>query len=350
MKKNWPPNMPDRKAVFQIVLILLIALLALLAVIYGVGRRLESGGSPLEPRGDLSVRFTQAPATAYQGAWYRPKTKLTTLLVMGIDHYSAAAASVSGYRNGGQSDYLLLIVINEESGTLTPIQIDRDTMAEISILGILGNDTGTRTAQICLSHGFGDGQAQSCLLTQKAVSRLLLGVPVDFYIAMNLDGISALNDALGGVTVTLADDFTSLDPAMALGATLTLRGKQAEYFVRNRLNIGIGTNESRMVRQQVYMDGLSGQLQARMAADGSANVVGDLFDQLQPYLLTDMKRGRLINEVWRTRDYAHAATVHPKGVYTVGSDGFVEFHPDEAALEALVIQTFYDEVSLTPAS
>ena len=99
---------------------------------------------------------------------------------MGVDDYAADAGAISGYRNGGQADYLLLIVINDERKTLTPIQIDRDTMAEISILGVLGNATGTRTTQICLSHGFGDGREQSCLLTQQAVSRLLLGVPVDF--------------------------------------------------------------------------------------------------------------------------------------------------------------------------
>ncbi len=32
--------------------------------------------------------------------------------------------------------------------------------------------------------------------------------------AMDMDGISVLNDSVGGVTVTLEDDFSSLDPAM----------------------------------------------------------------------------------------------------------------------------------------
>ena len=150
--------------------------------------------------------------------------------------------------------------------------------------------------------------------------------------------------------MTLEDDFTLLDPTMAKGATLTLLGKQAEYFVRNRLNIGIGTNESRMVRQQVYMDGLSQKLEARMDAEGSADFIGGLFDRLDAYLLTDMKRGRIINEVWSTRAYERLPTVHPKGEYRIGEDGFIEFHADEAALEKLVIQTFYDQVSLTPAS
>src|SRR5699024_12834204 len=63
-------------------------------------------------------------------------------------------------------------------------------LTPITILGVLGNPSGMRTAQISLSHGFGDGGAQSCELTVEAVSNLLLGEKIDFYVAMNLDGIS----------------------------------------------------------------------------------------------------------------------------------------------------------------
>ena len=44
-----------------------------------------------------------------------------------------------------------------------------------------------------------------------AVSRLLQGENIDFYLAASLD-ISVLNDLAGGVTVTLEDDFSAADP------------------------------------------------------------------------------------------------------------------------------------------
>lgn len=69
---------------------------------------------------------------------------------------------------------------------------------------------------------------------------------------MNMDGISELNDLAGGVTVTLEDDFSSIDPAMAKGTTLTLHGDQAETFVRSRMTVGDGTNASRMERQEAF--------------------------------------------------------------------------------------------------
>ena len=63
-----------------------------------------------------------------------------------------------------------------------------------------------RTERISLSHCFGKGKEDSCQLTVEAVSNLLYDVPVDFYIALNLDGISELNDLLGGIEVTLEID------------------------------------------------------------------------------------------------------------------------------------------------
>src|SRR5699024_3562789 len=157
-------------------------------------------------------------------------------------------------------------------------------LTPITILGVLGNPSGMRTAQISLSHVFGDGGAQSCELTVEAVSNLLLGEKIDFYVAMNLDGISVLNDAVGGITVTLEDDFSALDPAMTAGTTLTLVGDQAEYYVRSRMNIGIGTNEARMVRQEEYLSALSEKLGARIEEDQA--FIEALYEALDPYLTT----------------------------------------------------------------
>ena len=348
MRKRWYLENADRKKVFRISLAAFILLAILAGLVYWIGQALEKTNQTAVVRGDLSNRFAAVPAIAYKGAYYRPFEEITSILIIGVDQHSTSAQSGIPNRNGGQADYLMLLVINDDSHTVTPIQIDRDTMADITILGVLGNDTGTRVAQICLSHGFGDGQEQNCLLTQQAVSRLMLGIDIDFYITMEMDGITTLNDALGGITVTLADDFTVLDPTMVKGTTLTLHGKQAEYYVRNRMNIGIGTNEARMVRQQVFMDALSQRISEQMKESGNANFVNGLLDLLDPYLLTDMKRGRIINEVWNTRDYVHLNTIHPQGEYVIGKSGFTEFHADEDALEDLVIRTYYYPVETTP--
>ena len=66
---------------------------------------------------------------------------------------------------------------------------------------------------------------------------------------------------------------------------------------------------------------------------------------MDPYLTSNMANGRLINEIWNDREYSRQEMVHPQGEYTIGDDGFAEFHVNEAALEELVMRLFYQKVS-----
>lgn len=312
----------------------------ILLLLYLGGRWLETRNAKPETRGDHLLRYAYGETMEVDGVSYRKKSGITTILLMGVDQESDT--SVSGNRNGGQADFLRLVAIDSTAKTVFQVQIDRDTMTPITILGVLGNRSGVRTTHICLAHSFGDGGAQSCELTVDAVSNLLFGSQIDHYVAMNLDGISVLNDWVGGVTVTLEDDFSALDAAMTQGTTLTLAGEQAEIYVRSRRNVGVGTNEARMKRQQEYLSLLSSKLDARLGE--SKEEIEDLYEALEPYLTTDMSRGRLINLLWETRDYTKAPMMEVEGFYEMGTDGFMEFYVDDGALKELVLELFYTPV------
>ena len=313
---------------------------ALIAVVYFGGRWLEESGSQPEVRGDHTQRYELEEQIDYKGHKYRRRNQVVSILLMGID--KEAETESGGYRSGGQADFLRLLVLDAEQKKISQFQIDRDTMTPITILGVTGNVSGVRDAQICLAHGFGDGREQSCELTVDAVSNLFFGIPIDFYMALNLDGISVLNDLLGGVTVTLEDDFSALDPAMTPGTTLTLKGEQAEFYTRKRMNIGAGTNESRMIRQEQYIAKLAGMLAARVSED--KEFIGVVYDRLEPYLTTNLSRGRLINEVWAAKGYERAPSVKPEGIHVIADDGFVQFLPDMTNVEPMVIDLFYQEL------
>lgn len=318
----------------------LAALVAALALVYIGAQWLENRSRAPEARGDYRQRYAYDDLVEIDGAKYRKRNSLTTILLMGIDRYSGAASM--GYRNGGQADFLQLLVIDATQKRVTQVPIDRDTMTPITILGVLGDKSGVRTAQISLSHSFGDGGDQSCELTASATSNLLLGAPVDLYMAMDMDGISVLNDSVGGITVTLEDDFSAHDPSMLPGTTLTLMGEQAELFVRGRMSIGVGDNASRMKRQQVYISELSNRLDELIAGD--REFIGELYDELDGYTVTNISRGRLINEAWTSREYERV-TVELPGEHEVAADGFMQFHVDEKALKQIVLELFYDEVA-----
>lgn len=325
------------------ILVITAAVLAVLAGLYLGAQWLEDKGANPETRGDYRLRYEDKQLTI-NGHTYRQRTNLTTILFMGIDQ-SDDAASVPAYLkylSGGQADFLRLMVIDPLEKTIAQIEIDRDTMTPITVLGTVGAKLGYRTMQICLSHSFGDGQEESCGYTVEAVANLLYNVPVKYYAAMNLDGISVINDMLGGVTVTLEDDFSLIDPAMTKGTTLTLVGDQAETFVRGRRSVGVGTNEARMVRQQQYISQMLELLNDRVHS--SSEFIGSLFDELSPYLCTNMNRAQMINEAWTAKDYTRIPVTSIQGVHQVGTDGYMQFLPDEASLEQVLLDVFYKKL------
>lgn len=333
-------NSRNGNALIKAIVIILAAVL-LLFLAYKGGRWLETRNVKPDTRGDSNQRFAYDNLVEYEGKTYRQRKDLTTVLVMGIDT-EIEDVKVDENGNGGQADFQRLIVIDNRDKKILQIQIDRDTMTEITVLGVLGNPSGTREAQICLAHSFGDGKEESCKLACDAVSNLLLGVPIDLYCAVNLDGIGEINDFVGGITVTLEDDFTSLDPTMTKGTTLTLNAQQAEYYVRNRRSIGVGTNESRMKRQQDYISKLIEKIDDLQSGD--ANFATDFYDQLSPYMTTNISSGRLANEVSAMKAYDHSDVLEIKGQHKIGADGYMQFFVDEKSLHDLVLNTFFEEI------
>ncbi|MCL2811151.1 MAG: LCP family protein [Clostridia bacterium] len=340
-RRKQPRFAADSKRSVLVAGLVFLLIVSIVVGVYVVGRRVELnvGGDGIE-RGDLTGRFAEPRIVAYNGQNYRYRSDLTTILFIGVDRTTEEYENVTGFRDGGMADFLLLQVIDPKKESITAIQLDRDTMTEITILGVLGNPAGTRTYQLCIAHGFGDGGELSSQLTADAVSKHLHGVDIDFYVTMRMSGITVLNDTLGGVTVTLQDDFTALDPDMRAGETLTLRGMQARYYVQNRLEIGEGTNVSRMVRQKEFMWQAGVLLNEKLREN--VNFVGTLLDALSDDLLTNMSRGRMINEANGARNYCRAETITPRGEHTVGDDGYIQFHADARALEELVLEIFFE--------
>lgn len=322
-------------------LLLLCGIAAVLVLLYQGGRWLETRNAQPQTRGDPTQRYAYEESIQVDGVSYRKRRNVTSILLMGIDQESGTVAG--SYRNGGQADFLRLVVIDGAADQVTQLAIDRDTMTPITILGVLGNRSGMRTTQICLAHSFGNGGASSCELTVEAVENLLLGAEIDYYAAMSLDGIAALNDWAGGVTVTLEDDFTALDPSMTEGSTLKLTGEQAQIYVRGRRNVGEGTNRARMERQERYISLVMEQAQERLKK--SKDEAEALYDALEPYLTTDMSRGRLVNLLWSSRGYTWMPVMEPQGVYEIGADGFMEFHVQEQSVQQLVLDLFYTPVN-----
>ena len=329
----------SRTAIAAVLVCTALLYAGLLLGVQTIGNRLEQRDA-VESIGSLEGRFASEALTMQYGGrtWTYRGRELTNLLLIGVD-WEESENTVSR-RYAGQADFLFLITIDRENKIVSTLQLDRDTMADIRVYGPFGDYTGIQKTQICLSHAYGKSDAQNCENTVWAVSRLLGGIPIDGYITLDMSGITALNDALGGVTVTLKEDFSALDPEMTKGATLTLRGMQAEIFVRSRMDVGDGTNVSRMQRQHTFIRSAEELLVQRMNED--MNYAGTLYDTLAGHTTTNIERGWLINKAYECRDYRRPETKMLAGSHCIGTDGFMEFHADEDALNALLTEMCFE--------
>ena len=294
-----------------------------------------------EKRDAGTEAFMAGSLVEWQGEAYRKVPAVTTLLIAGIDKQSDLQASLgtARYRNGGQADFLLLLAIDRSRQQIHQLQIDRDAMVEVTVLSVYGQESGERPMQICLAHSYGAGRDDNARNTVKAVRRLMGDIQIDGYYMVDLSAVSILNDALGGVTVTIPDDMTAVDPLWKAGERVTLRGDEAEAFVRARQTVGEGTNVERMRRQAEFMRQAVAQLRKSIAEDSGFGV--RLLSDLGAAAATNLSDQQLAADIQESSGYEVTPLEYLDGEYSIGESGYVEFHVAGDSAESWVMRHLY---------
>ena len=280
-----------------------------------------------------------ADTVVYNGTEYVLKDGLETVLVMGLDKFEGSAESDSFY-NDRQADFMMLLVIDNNDRECKVLHINRDTMAEMNILGVAGDKVGSVTKQIALSHTYGDGKEVSCRNVANSVSKLLLGVEIDHYVSVTMDAVSVYTELLGGVEVTVLDDFTGIDDTLIQGQKVNLQGEQALTYVRTRKGLDDATNENRMVRQRQFIESIYEKSSAKAKEDDS--FISDAALKISSYTVSDCSVNRLQSIFEKVSDYEFAGSYAIDGE-SVKGEVFMEFYADEDSIKNTVIDLFYDE-------
>ena len=270
------------------------------------------------------------------GVEYFPRQDITTVLVMGIDKYGPVEES-DYYTNTGLADMNMLLIFDETKAVTNILHLNRDTMLEMPVLGLGGKVAGTYYGQLALSHTYGTGLRDSSENTRNTISKFLYGVEIDYYVSLHMDAIAILNDAVGGVTVEVKEDFSDVDPTISMG-TVTLTGEQALNYIRTRKDVGDQLNSSRIERHKQYMDGFSEAFRAKQAT--GIEFILDVYERIRPYMVTDCSANALIGLMESFGDYRVNEVVTPEGE-NVLSEKYFEFYVDEEKLDALILRLFY---------
>ena len=315
-----------------------IAILAIVCVILlcGVGYTILNGKNKDETR-DVPASSTDdaeksSDTIVVDGREYRLNTNIQTVLFMGIDKN---AKSDMGDRAGenGQSDSLNLLIVDRETKKAQILQISRDSMVDIDIYSASGEKMISEPGQIALQYAYGDGEEESCRLTAGKVSELLYGVNVDSYLSLTMEGMVKAADAIGGVTMTVPEDYTWIDPAFSKGATLTMDGEMVEKYVRSRDTEVLDRNVQRMERQSQFMGALIEKLQN---VKETSNYLS-LYQQMEPYMVTNMTA----DEMKSLSEYDIDTNTLDVPGEVILKDGHAQFIIDNEALRKIILKTFY---------
>lgn len=269
-----------------------------------------------------------------------PKQNIETYLFMGTDVRGKITDNMKD--NPGQADTIIVLVIDREKNTYALLPIDRDTITDVDSLDENGNFLATTKTQLALAHACGNGEEQSCENTMKAVSILLHDQYIDDYTSVTMDAIKKLNHLVGGVTVTIKDDFSKSDKSLKKGKTIKLNDKQAMHYVHDRINVGDGTNECRMRRQDEYMAGLKNIFTKQTKTNKSFPV--DVFKGLDDYMVTSLSGDSVSKISKAVLKNKYLGKFRIKGHSKIDRDRFNAFYYDQKSLDEVVRKLFYDEV------
>ena len=324
----------------RVLIIILIAAVVLCAVFLGI-RALDKNRYQVDQPDSTDLYKDEDDALTYiDGKWYAKRKNIETVLLIGLDKFEDAVPDDSGYVNNQQSDFLFLLLLDHENKTYTSLHINRDSMAEIQRIGVDGRKVDTITAQLALAHTYGSGKEDSCKNTVSAVSGYLYGTQIDHYISLTMDAVADVNDMVGGVTVTVLDDFTPVDKSLVKGTDVTLAGSQALTYVRARGGLEDSSNVRRMERQRQYLHALHRQVEKKMA-ESDDFLLSAILD-ISPYLVSDCTINQLADIGNSMLEYSGGDIRTIEGEAVKG-EKYMEFYADEDALRDTVLELFYTE-------
>lgn len=331
------------RAIIEIAVVVLV-----IFAVYFIVRQIDHNSSKNEVASETGTEqvwkeFEQKDVTIkINKKKYTLDHPVKTYLFLGTDKSGNEEATDDEYQ-GSMADALMLVVIDEQEKSYGILQLNRDTITEVPMLLADGTANASAKMQLCTAHWYGKDKTASCENTVNTVSKMLGGVPIDGYYALQMEAMSLLNHEVGGVTVTLEDDMTSLDPEMKKGTTLTLTDHQTELLIQTRYAMDDDRNTERMRRQQIFMKAFMNKMKEKNAEDVNATI--ELYDRLRPYATENINMNELTTILQNMQGYSDKGIIIIDGESRIGEklhDGekHWEFYMDKDSLESAMKELY----------
>ncbi len=347
--KHSKAGMPRALKITLIVLAVLLALILLLGGIYFAlywqGRNALLDREPvITPPTDIVEGIEgiedEGKTVTYQGKTYRFNESVVSLLFMGVDKH--AIHEQEGYGENGQADSLFLATINTATGAVKILPLSRETMVDVNLYAVDGTFMGTKKTQLCLAYAYAKDGEDGCENTLRSATRLLYGMPIDGYLALDMEGVKALTDAVGGVNVVALESIYDVGAPVYFveGQPTTLTSANVLPYIQERGQDN-DANNRRMQRQKQFLDEF-----IRVAVEAvkkDFTKVETYYSAAEPYSVSDLTLSKVtylatayLNGGNRSIEYLSVP-----GESKLGNDEHVEFYPDETSLYEAILDAFY---------
>lgn len=231
----------------------------------------------------------------HNGKVYEKNEAVVNLLFLGIDSNADRRAKSKGYR----SDMVMVCAVDTVEKTATLISIPRDTYTTVNKVDNNGVIKETVQAKINTAYSYAGNSyraSNSMLCVQAFLQRecelnepldFTLDIPVYFFASIDMDGITPVATAVGGVEVTLN---ASIPGVGKKGQTVVLRGENCQEYIRDR-HAEAGGDLARAARQRTFMLTLAKKIKGM----GEANVILTLYDELEKYVKTNLSLDNMLD-------------------------------------------------------
>ena len=341
----------DKKRVISAILIVVLVLTAFFAI-KTVAKNIVKTKQNETMSADLDEAMG-ADVSGYlqhNGQYFEQNEDITSILVMGVDSTGKLQPKNAVPGQFGQADTIMLVLLDKKNKEIRMINVVRDSMVNVTVFDKNGDYAETKNAQICLQYAYGDGGESSCQLTANSVSEMFYSMPIDYYVAINKTAMQEINDTIGGVTVTMSEDWSihedGTDLNYSAGQTVTLKGKEAMLFLFSRNEEALGTNMNRVNRQKDYLSALIPQLKA--AAKDDIGIITKIYSATQGHMYSNIELTDMIDMASEVLKGGYTFTemqILP-GEYVEGKKND-EYYTDSNAIYEMVIQNYYSPVDLS---
>lgn len=340
-----------KKKVGLIVLISILAVLILLAagavssffVMRSVGKN-SFVPTVVDPESLVDIldieTFDEGKSISWKGKKYLYNENIVSVAFMGIDKLNIDENKPLHEKEGaGQCDTNMVMAFDTVTGKVSMIVVPRDTMVDVDVYDKSGNFAGIEKMQLCLAYSYGDGQETSCENAVSSMEKLLCGIDISSYAALDLRGIGSLNNAVGGVKLTSIEDIADFKE----GREYHLFDDAARVYIQARDITKFNSDSLRRERQLQYAKAFASK--AVDACRKDVSTVTKLYNAAIEYTCTDISLSQF---TYLASTVLEAGSVSFDNIYVIEGeavmgDRFMEVYPDSENVLETVLKVFYNE-------